>query len=54
LRLGTKDPLLYFHRGYAEGCAGDRAAMRESYQRALELNPEFSIRWAPVARAALG
>ena len=53
LRLGTKDPLLYFHRGYAEGCAGDRAAMREWYRRALELNPEFSVRWAPVARAAV-
>ena len=53
LRLGTKDPLLYFHRGYAEGCAGDRAAMREWYRRALELNPEFSLRWAPVARAAV-
>jgi tetratricopeptide (TPR) repeat protein len=53
LRLGTKDPLLYFHRGYAEGCAGDRAAMGEWYKRALELNPEFSLRWAPVARAAV-
>jgi len=53
LRLGTKDPLLYFHRGYAEGCAGDRAAMRQWYERALALNPEFSVRWAPVARAAL-
>jgi tetratricopeptide (TPR) repeat protein len=53
LRLGTKDPLLYFHRGYAEGCAGERAAMREWYRRALELNPEFSLRWAPVAQAAL-
>ena len=27
--------------------------MRESYGRALALNPAFSIRWAPVARAAL-
>jgi len=53
LRLGTQDPLLYFHRGYAEGCAGNRAAMREWYGRALALNPEFSLRWAPVARAAL-
>ncbi|MGI8479168.1 MAG: tetratricopeptide repeat protein [Gaiellaceae bacterium] len=53
LRLGSNDPLLFFHRGYAEGCAGNRDAMREWYERALEVNPEFSVRWAPVARAAL-
>jgi tetratricopeptide (TPR) repeat protein len=53
LRLGTKDPLLFFHRGYAEGCAGNRPAMRAWYERALALDPEFSLRWAPVARAAL-
>jgi Flp pilus assembly protein TadD len=53
LRLGTRDPLLFFHRGYAEGCAGDRVGMRDWYGRALALNPEFSVRWAPVARAAL-
>ena len=45
--------LLFFHRGYAEGCAGDPAARRTWYARALGLNPEFSVRWAPVARAAL-
>jgi hypothetical protein len=53
LRLGTQDPLLYFHRGYAEGCAGSERSMRLWYERALALNPEFSARWAPVARAAL-
>ena len=53
LRLGTRDPLLFFHRGYAEGCAGHRAGMRTWYARALDVNPEFSVRWAPVARAAL-
>jgi tetratricopeptide (TPR) repeat protein len=53
LRLGTKDALLYFHRGYAEGCAGNAAARRAWYGRALDLNQHFSIRWAPVARAAL-
>lgn len=52
-RLGTEDALLDFHRGYAEGCAGDLAAMDEWYGRALALNPEFSVRWAPVARNAL-
>ena len=53
LRLGTQDPLLDFHRGYAEGCAGNQAAMRDWYGRALALSPQFSVRWAPVARAAL-
>ncbi len=53
LRLGTEDGLLYFHRGYAEGCAGNRAAMRAWYAKALALSPAFSVRWEPVARAAL-
>jgi len=53
LRLGTRDPLLFFHRGYAEGCAGDRSAMARWYRQALSLNPEFSPRWAPVAAAAV-
>jgi Flp pilus assembly protein TadD len=53
LRLGTEDGLLWFHLGYAQGCAGDRSAMRDSYRRALALHPEFSVRWAPVARGAL-
>ena len=39
LRLGTKDALLFFHRGYAAGCAGDRAAMRAWYRKALGAEP---------------
>jgi tetratricopeptide (TPR) repeat protein len=54
LRLGTRDPLLFFHLGYAEGCAGNAEAMRGAYRTALSLNREFSARWAPVARARLG
>jgi tetratricopeptide (TPR) repeat protein len=53
LRLGTRDPLLFFHRGYAEGCAGNRRAMRAWYARALAQSPAFSVRWAPFARAAI-
>ena len=53
LRLGTRDALLWFHRGYAAGCAGDKAAMRSRYARALALNPYFSVRFAPVARRAV-
>lgn len=53
LRLGTKDALLYFHRGYAAGCAGDSAGMRAWYRKALELSPHFSVRWAPIAARAM-
>ena len=53
LRLGTRDALLFFRRGYAAGCAGRETAMRAWYRRALALAPHFSIRWAPVARKAL-
>jgi hypothetical protein len=53
LRLGTQDGLLFFHRGYAAGCAGDRVGMLHWYAKALDANPAFSVRWAPVARAAL-
>jgi Flp pilus assembly protein TadD len=53
LRLGTRDALLYFHRGYAAGCAGDRSEMRDWYRKALDQSPAFSARWAPVARRAL-
>ncbi len=47
LRLGTRDALLWFHRGYAAGCAGDRAGMKAWYAKALALNPNFSVRFAP-------
>jgi hypothetical protein len=33
-----------------ERCLGNTAAARSWFRRALELNPHFSILWAPVAR----
>ena len=36
-----------------ERCLGNRAASRTYLSRALALNPNFSILWAPVARKAL-
>jgi tetratricopeptide (TPR) repeat protein len=49
LRLGTKDPLLFFHRGYIERCLGDAAGSRVWLGRALALNPHFSVLWSPAA-----
>jgi tetratricopeptide (TPR) repeat protein len=53
LRLGTRDALKDFHRGMIERCLGNRAASRLWLRRALDLNPQFSVLWAPVARRAL-
>src|SRR5882724_6718253 len=53
LRLGTLDALKFFHRGMIEGCLGRAAAKRAWLTRALRLNPQFSILWAPVARREL-
>ncbi|HEX4526454.1 MAG TPA: hypothetical protein VH108_06895 [Gaiellaceae bacterium] len=50
LRLGTKDALKLFHRGWIAACLHRSAAARSFYRRALALNPHFSILWAPVAR----
>ena len=49
LSLGTKDGLFLFHRGMIERCLGGDAAGRPWFERALEANPTFSLRWAPVA-----
>ena len=51
LRLGTRDALLIFHRAMIERCLGAPSASAW-FQRALAINPNFSFRWAPVARAA--
>ena len=52
LRLGTKNALAYFHRGLIERCLGS-SSWRWWLERALETNPRFSIRFAPLARHVL-
>jgi tetratricopeptide (TPR) repeat protein len=50
LRLGTRDATKEFHRGMIERCLGRDAQARLWLRRALDLNPHFSLLWAPVAR----
>lgn len=52
LRLGTLDPNLFFHRGMIERCLGRDEAASGWFEKAIELNPHFSLLWAPVAKEA--
>jgi tetratricopeptide (TPR) repeat protein len=54
LRLGTLDAAKFFHRGMIERCLGREADARKWFQRALVLNPHFSLVWALVARRYAG
>ena len=53
LRLRTRDALKLFHRGMIERCLDHRSAAHRYLERALALNPNFSIVWSPVAKEAL-
>lgn len=53
LRLGTRSALLHYHLGMIQSALGDREAARASLTSALEINPYFSWRHAPLARAEL-
>jgi tetratricopeptide (TPR) repeat protein len=51
LRFGTRDGLLIFHRAMIERCLGG-SSVRSWFRKALDVNPNFSLLWAPVARKA--
>jgi tetratricopeptide (TPR) repeat protein len=50
LRLGTRDAAKFFHRGMVERCLGHKADAKTWLRRALSMNPNFSLLWAPVAK----
>lgn len=53
LRLGTPNPILYFHAGIIAKARGDAAQARTYLQHALSLNPQFHVFYADQAAAAL-
>ncbi|MGI8925852.1 MAG: tetratricopeptide repeat protein [Tepidiformaceae bacterium] len=53
LRVGTEDPNFFFHAGMIAAARGEAAAARAWLQRALALNPNFSVVYATTAREAL-
>jgi tetratricopeptide (TPR) repeat protein len=53
LRLGTRNALMQFHAGMIAAARGETAAAITFLESALELNPHFSVRYAPEARATL-
>ena len=53
LKLGTQDASLFYHAGMIQFRLGDKAQARTNLQRALALNPGFSILQAELARKTL-
>lgn len=54
LRLGTRNALMYYHRGVIRASLGDRVGARGDLSLALSINPHFSIRHAPHGSQLLG
>jgi tetratricopeptide (TPR) repeat protein len=53
LRLGTRNALMLFHAGMIAVERGETDEAISYLQDALDLNPHFSVRYAPEARATL-
>ena len=53
LKLGTQDAKLFYHAGMIARAANDHEAARDFLKRALELNPQFDILQASLARKSL-
>ncbi|HSH78978.1 MAG TPA: tetratricopeptide repeat protein, partial [Herpetosiphonaceae bacterium] len=53
LRLGTRDAAFHYHAGMIAHALEDRDGARRHLKEALAINPAFSLRHAPQARALL-
>ena len=53
LHLGTQNALMRFHAGMIAAARGETEQATSFLESALALNPHFSVRFAPEARATL-
>jgi hypothetical protein len=53
LQTNTPDPAIHYHAGCIAAAAGDRVSAQNHLQRALSMNPAFSLLHAPKAVALL-
>ena len=53
LKLGTPDPALHYHAGMIARALGKNDQAKKLLARALELNPRFDARQAPIAQNTL-
>ncbi len=53
LKLGTRDPLKLFHVGMIAKALGEKEQAREYLQRAIDLNPHFSLLYSDEADGSL-
>ena len=53
LKLGTRDPRLFFHAGMIQARLGERVRAREYLERARALNPRFHVVHAAVIERTL-
>src|SRR5262249_47188188 len=53
LKLGTKDASLFYHAGMIYAGLGEKEKARDYLQKALDLNPHFSLLQAEKAKKAL-
>jgi len=49
MRMGTKDALMEYHAGMIYAAAGDKAKASQHLERALAINPQFHVLFAPEA-----
>jgi tetratricopeptide (TPR) repeat protein len=49
MRMGTKDAMMEYHAGMIYAAAGDKAKASQHLERALKINPQFHVIFAPQA-----